>query len=85
MTSETIYRSESVPSLLEALRKSSVLNSQARPARCLVAAKVVYFGVGGSIRDFIRALESDRGGTAKVVWQEDKGVARQILELSWGQ
>lgn len=85
MTSETIYQSESVPSLLEVLRKSSVSDSKHRRSVCLVAAKVVYFGVGGSITDFIQALESRQGGLAKDVWQQDKGVSRRILELTWPQ
>ncbi|KAF9517810.1 hypothetical protein BS47DRAFT_1371242 [Hydnum rufescens UP504] len=44
LTSETIYRQASLESLIGG------------PSWCLVAAKVVYFGVGGGVNEFLRAI-----------------------------
>jgi protein-histidine N-methyltransferase len=50
----------------------------------LVAAKVLYFGVGGGIMQFIQMLESQEyRGKAQTVWEQDKGVSRKILKVEW--
>ena len=51
-------------------------------ARALVAAKMVYFGLGGGVDEFLVILRQ-LGGDAKVVWQsEGAGVGRLILEVT---
>jgi len=46
----------------------------------LVAAKVLYFGVGGGVDDFIRAVEG-QGGTVEMVRDITEGVRRRILQV----
>ena len=86
LTSETIYRPKCLPSLLSLLYQASNPRSAKAASLCLVAAKVVYFGVGGGISEFLRALEEGNGwgkGEVETVWKEDRGVARQIMRLDW--
>lgn len=48
----------------------------------LVAAKKVYFGVGGGIDEFVRVL-AEQDGKANVVWESrGTGVGRVILEVN---
>jgi protein-histidine N-methyltransferase len=49
---------------------------------CLVAAKVLYFGVGGGVPDFVRAVEG-AGGRVDTVWERSEGVGRRIMRVSW--
>ncbi|KAG8877980.1 hypothetical protein FRB97_002866 [Tulasnella sp. 331] len=76
LTSETIYRASSLPSLI------AVLKSAPRKSVILVAAKVVYFGVGGGVRLFVEAVLK-AGGTVAPVWQMRDGVGRQVLQVSF--
>jgi len=48
----------------------------------LVAAKAVYFGVGGNVDDFRRVAE-DMGAVVVDVWELPTGVRRVILKLAW--
>jgi protein-histidine N-methyltransferase len=84
LSSETIYQVDTLPALLNLL-KSAVARPAAgnqRQALCLVAAKVLYFGVGGGIPDFMQAVSAS-GGTVNVVREHREGVGRQILEVHW--
>lgn len=97
LTSETIYRTQSLPSLLSALYLASTGPPAKSPiseqqALCLVAAKVVYFGVGGGTSEFVHALESaDQAaggvsgvkGEADTVWDQTRGVARKVMRVRW--
>lgn len=78
LASETIYS----PSSLLAFTDTLFALLQARPenARALVAAKKVYFGVGGGVEEFLAAVRA-RGGTGEVVWESGGGVGRVILEV----
>ncbi|CAE6511946.1 unnamed protein product [Rhizoctonia solani] len=78
LTSETIYQPTSVPSLVRLLRDAS-----GSSGKCLVAAKMVYFGVGGGIREFEQVSEKD-GGSSKCVWEQREGVGRSILQITYG-
>ena len=53
-----------------------------RATLVLVAAKTMYFGVGGNVDDFRRAAE-DVGAVATDVWELPTGVRRIILKLIW--
>ncbi|CAE6538586.1 unnamed protein product [Rhizoctonia solani] len=77
LTSETIYQPTSLPSLVRLLRDATKSSG-----KCLVAAKMVYFGVGGGIREFEQALEKS-GGTAKCVWEQREGVGRSIMQVMY--
>lgn len=77
LTSETIYRTESYPALLEIFRHAL------KPAtgRVLLAAKDYYFGLGGSVQQFWKRASS-LGWQVKLVRQFSEGVPRSILELT---
>ncbi|KAH7332828.1 hypothetical protein B0J17DRAFT_696614 [Rhizoctonia solani] len=77
LTSETIYQPTSVPSLVRLLRDAS-----GSSGKCLVAAKMVYFGVGGGIREFEQVLEKG-GGSAKCIWEQREGVGRSIMQVTY--
>lgn len=82
LASETIYSPDSLQSFAEVVM--SVLQAAKRkglPASALVAAKRVYFGVGGGIDDLLAVL-GGLGGYGQLVWQSDKeGVGRAIVEV----
>ena len=108
LTSETIYRTESLPALIEVLRSSCLgssrgqtadqdealaklsqeklsISSSEAPYVCLVAAKLVYFGVGGGVAEFIRAIEGGERklGSVKNIWDTTEGVKRAVMKVSW--
>jgi protein-histidine N-methyltransferase len=93
LTSETIYQLDSLDSLIDLLDVASTRkgNSNDHPF-CLVAAKVLYFGVGGGISEFTRRLRlrdgpveggKRRKGDANAVWEKNVGVGRRILRVDW--
>ncbi|KAF8324280.1 uncharacterized protein EI90DRAFT_3075664 [Cantharellus anzutake] len=97
LTSETVYRIDSLDSLLRVLQMSS---STAKPSKdvkvpdtlCLVAAKIVYFGVGGGVSEFVRRAselsvanaDGNKKPRVETVWEQREGVARAVLRLHWG-
>ena len=96
ITSETIYRSTNVLPLLSVLRsaskappKTGLLSNFPTLGRSrdiapivLVAAKVLYFGVGGSIDEFT-SLAEKAGATVSTVFEVEMGVGRRILKLAF--
>ena len=52
------------------------------PPLCLVAAKVLYFGVGGGVQAFVSAVEREHG-TVRTVWEHREGVGRVIMRVEW--
>ncbi|KAH9835427.1 uncharacterized protein C8Q71DRAFT_119473 [Rhodofomes roseus] len=118
LTSETIYRPESLPALVRVMRSACVpadglaegtarmtirdtLGEDGRaPYLCLVAAKRVYFGVGGGVAEFVKAVEEhsvEEGASApspqqsspsskvETVWERTEGVKRIVMRVFWGQ
>jgi protein-histidine N-methyltransferase len=90
LASETIYAPSSLnvfsETLLELLRRSGHTNESR--ATALIAAKKVYFGVGGGVDEFLQVLYKQplRDGEASVDVQERKeinsgGVKRVVLEV----
>ncbi|KAJ7233915.1 hypothetical protein C8J57DRAFT_1439586 [Mycena rebaudengoi] len=85
LTSETIYRTEALPALIILMRVACA----GPDSVCLVAAKVLYFGVGGGVSEFVRALQSkkmtERGssGKAESVWERSVGVGRKVMRIEW--
>ena len=53
-----------------------------RPYQCLVAAKVLYFGVGGGIMEFLERVER-RKGRAVTVQERKVGVGRKVIRVEW--
>ncbi|KJA26922.1 hypothetical protein HYPSUDRAFT_132346 [Hypholoma sublateritium FD-334 SS-4] len=101
LTSETIYRTESLgplinlmhsactgkapptlESLVSDLNISKSTPSESRPSLCLVAAKVLYFGVGGGVSDFLQAIEGHKG-RVETVLERRAGVGRKIMRVYW--
>jgi protein-histidine N-methyltransferase len=98
LASETIYRTDSLGAFLGALRSAASAPSATttsapapcdrkvevvvHPPLCLVAAKVLYFGVGGGVQAFVSAIEVEHG-TVHTVWEHREGVGRTIMRIEW--
>ncbi|EJD05617.1 uncharacterized protein FOMMEDRAFT_118786 [Fomitiporia mediterranea MF3/22] len=100
LTSETIYETSSLPSLIALLKRCTqgeakdvrdvdntttqtsdlVIEGSAR--LCLIAAKVLYFGVGGSVMEFERAI-TKAGGKTTTVLDRQAGVERKVMSIAW--
>ena len=87
LASETIYSPASLRDFTyTVLSLLSQHDSPSCKAIALVAAKRMYFGVGGGVNEFMAVLE-ELGGAGRHVWdssQEERGqgVGRCILEVS---
>ncbi|KAL1917458.1 uncharacterized protein VTP21DRAFT_3851 [Calcarisporiella thermophila] len=78
LTSETIYSEESIPKLY------SVIKSALKPSGVvLVAAKNIYFGVGGGILAFKALVQQDGMFDVQTVWETSGNnvVRREVLKL----
>jgi protein-histidine N-methyltransferase len=90
LSSETIYEVAALPALVPLLRPTledavaglDILGGGGGRGTCLVAAKVLYFGVGGGVPDFVRAVEG-AGGQVDTVWERKEGVGRRIMRVTW--
>jgi protein-histidine N-methyltransferase len=107
LTSETIYRMDSLESLVDLMQaacigktkellndliSSSTISKKSTeeedtfgascPYQCLVAAKVLYFGVGGGVLEFLKSIER-RKGRAMTVQERKVGVGRKVLRVEW--
>jgi hypothetical protein len=80
---ETIYSPVALKSFAESLMTILHLQDNSE-AMALVAAKKVYFGVGGSIEDFCDALRA-RGGKVEQIREEVDGVRRAVVEIKKGE
>jgi protein-histidine N-methyltransferase len=64
----------------------SVSSNKPHPYLCLVAAKVLYFGVGGGVSEFARAVEdSPWKGKVDTVCEKVAGVGRCVMRVRWDQ
>ena len=52
------------------------------PYQCLVAAKVLYFGVGGGVLEFLKWIDR-RKGRAITVQERNVGVGRKVIRVEW--
>jgi protein-histidine N-methyltransferase len=89
LASETIYSPASLRAFSETLL-ALLRRPFAAGSRALVAAKKVYFGVGGGVDEFLGVLRmvSDGGVSVKVEERLDvksEGVGRTILEIDIGE
>lgn len=78
LTSETIYSREAHTVLLDAIEATL-----APTGVCLVAAKRNYFGLSGTLFDFIKTVEGRGRMEATKVVEVEGGVNREIWELKW--
>ena len=106
LTSETIYRTASLPSLVNLMQRATKVRDRSTsledlasrlslsdpasmqglanaPYLCLVAAKLVYFGVGGGVNEFIHAVEGTSRGRVQTIWETSKGVKRSVMRVVW--
>ncbi|CCM05093.1 uncharacterized protein FIBRA_07300 [Fibroporia radiculosa] len=113
LTSETIYRLDSLPALIRVMRQACLechppshldfgeetsgthdlekstsglslepTSESGPPYVCLVAAKRVYFGVGGGVAEFVQAVDL-AGGKVTMVWERLEGVKRVVMKIIW--
>ena len=89
--------SESISSVSSALSQAQLRDTTSSPAQpqrpesqapstlCLVAAKILYFGVGGGVQSFKQAVQ---GSASSRGWVEEvdkiqSGVGRVVLSVGW--
>lgn len=99
LTSETIYSMQSLPNLVNALEQAcsgsiesslqrtnltDATEGEPRKCLCLVAAKVLYFGVGGGVDAFKDELKRRRA-RSKTVWHSERGVSRLVLQVDFDE
>lgn len=82
LASETIYSLSSIHAFTKVLLKALKSAEQTQGSgRALVAAKKIYFGVGGGVDEFLKAL-NELGGKGITAWESKaEGVGRVILEV----
>lgn len=75
LTSETIYNVNNYTKLIKLFEK------KLKPSGCiLLIAKNYYFGVGGSISEFIHFLKSSKMNS-DIVWKSTDGVKKTLLNI----
>ena len=77
LTSETIYNVENQPKLVSIFKKFLK-----KEGEVLVAAKTVYFGVGGGVRQFENLVKQENLRSEIVKTFEDSGVKREIMRIT---
>lgn len=83
LASETIYSPSTITAFVSTLLALlAAAESQGSTAKALVAAKKIYFGLGGGVDEFTSILQ-ESGGQSRIVWEsEGVGVKRLILEVT---
>lgn len=80
---------DSLPSLVETMRlacapkNDAVEEDESGKGECLVAAKVLYFGVGGGVSNFVDFVEGQGIAKTRIVRERKTGVGRVILSLNF--
>ncbi|KAL7419894.1 hypothetical protein Q5752_005810 [Cryptotrichosporon argae] len=77
LTAETIYQESSVDALVDVLRAAWRADTL-----MLVAAKVLYFGVGGDLAGFVRRVQAT-GARVETANEWTRGVGRKVVRLAW--
>ncbi|GBB86134.1 hypothetical protein RclHR1_01260005 [Rhizophagus clarus] len=79
ISSETIYNTDSLPKLYNVIKYSLK-----RPnGIALIAAKSIYFGVGGGVLPFRHLIEQDKVFGIKIFYNAEAHVKREILMLTF--
>ena len=78
LSSETIYQSSSLQSLVNLIKSISNTNTEV-----LISCKSVYFGVGGGVHQFINVIENVNSGKCQIIWasNDNSGVIRNIIKV----
>ena len=79
LASETIYDLKSLPMFTETV--INLLRQHGRSARAWIAAKKLYFGVGGGVDAFLEEVQK-RGGDVREIMHIAQGVSRVVLEVT---
>ena len=79
LASETIYDLNSLPVFTDTL--IDLLRRHGMQSRAWVAAKKLYFGVGGGVDAFVQEVET-RGGAVAEIMSIKEGVSRVVLEVT---
>lgn len=81
LASESIYSLSSMVPFANLLADLCTLAEERGNCTSLVAAKRIYFGVGGGVDSFVSCLHGT-GRSASFLWEEDQGVGRVILGIT---
>lgn len=78
LTSETIYNVNNYDKII------NVLKTKLKPTGvCYLAAKLHYFGVGGSLREFEQILLNEKLFKSETVFTCNDNVSREILKITF--
>uniref|UniRef100_A0A1I7Z645 protein-histidine N-methyltransferase n=1 Tax=Steinernema glaseri TaxID=37863 RepID=A0A1I7Z645_9BILA len=77
VTAETIYNEDSYSKLHDLMFKTLKKNG-----RAYLAAKIEYFGVGGSLGAFLHYVRTQGKFQAEVKWTSSSSVPRKVIELT---
>jgi protein-histidine N-methyltransferase len=80
LASETVYSPASLATFVRTV--ADLLRLMERAGTALVAAKRIYFGVGGGVSEFVQEMRKVGGLVKEVINITDSGVGRVILEIS---
>ena len=80
LASETIYSPASLTTFVNTL--VDLLRALKSDGTAFVAAKRIYFGVGGGVPEFVQEIRKVGGSVKEVINVTDCGVGRVILEIS---
>ncbi|TKY85469.1 hypothetical protein EX895_005631 [Sporisorium graminicola] len=84
LTSETIYSLESLPALVGLMSSYAKPQGTGEAGLVLVAAKVIYFGVGGGVESFKQVLSQlQPAATVEPLHSVTKGVGRTVLSVTF--
>ena len=83
LASETIYSPSSLPHFIRTIM-SLLRQKRTGSARALIAAKKIYFGVGGGIDEFVRGVREVGGQVRALEDTQEMGVGRIIAEVTAG-
>lgn len=79
LASETIYDLQSLPAFTDTV--INLLQQHGGRSRAWLAAKKLYFGVGGGVDAFVHETEK-RGGAVREIMNVKQGVGRVVLEVT---
>ena len=80
LASETIYSPATLSAFCDTVL--TLLKEYPGKARALIAAKKIYFGVGGGVDEFVKTIEHKGGLSHSILETTTAGVNRVILEVT---
>jgi len=82
ISSETIYSTKTLPVVAESV-KEILQNADTKQGRALIAAKNIYFGVGGSVIEFLTYFNSIKNSHFKIELKEvtDSLLRRSLIRI----